>query len=93
MNKNFTLTKFILIAIIAVLSFQSCSNDDDSNTPPLGDDEIVVISDATLREIVLTTLGLNSPAALTKQKIKELTELNLSGTDVVTLEGLEIKVS
>jgi len=80
----------LLVALIALVGFQSCSSDDDagSNTP-IVEDEIVVIVDATLESIILENLGLSSASDLTKEKIEQLQAVDLNGTGVTTLEGIE----
>ena len=49
----------------------------------------VVEIDAELREIIMEELNINNPSNITKGRMMELTELNLSNSVVASLKGLE----
>lgn len=66
--------------------FSNC-DEDPGNGGETGGESF--IEDEALLDIILSTMNLNSAAELTEEKILELTELNISGTEVVTLAGLE----
>jgi len=63
--------------------FNNCDND----APITGDHEF--IEDEELLGFILSTLSMSSPSELTEETIKNLTSLNISGSTVASLTGLE----
>jgi hypothetical protein len=95
MMKKSTLLEKLARSIFAIslvlFAFTACSDDEDV-TPPVApdpDDEVIAIADAELLEILLEELNLNNAASLTKGRMMQLTELNLSNSVVTSLNGLE----
>ena len=63
--------------------FNNCDGDD----PVTGDHEF--IEDEALLTAILNTLGLENYQDLTEESIQALTELNITGSEVTSLAGLE----
>ncbi|GHB26338.1 hypothetical protein GCM10008106_03730 [Mongoliitalea lutea] len=81
-------TKLIAAFAVLLFAFTACNDDEDPQvTDP--NDELVTISDGELLEIILEELNLRNASDLTKGRILELTELNLSNSVVASFQGLE----
>ncbi|EKB51216.1 internalin [Cecembia lonarensis] len=94
MMKHFTfmekLTKSFLTLGLVLFVFTACQDDDDP-TPPVTDpaDEVIAIEDSELLEIIMEELNINNPENLTKGRMMQLTELNISNSVVSSFSGLE----
>lgn len=80
--KNYHLTLTILALLISGL-FTACDKDDDDMP------QIVEFSDQLLEAQVKTNLGLTTSEDVTTENILDLDTLNISGTDIANLVGLE----
>ncbi|MCH7410222.1 leucine-rich repeat domain-containing protein [Belliella sp. DSM 111904] len=79
---------FLMALAVLGFTFTSCS--DDENDPAVDPvDEVVVIEDSELLEIILDELNIQSAGALTKARMMELTELNVSNAVLSTFSGIE----
>lgn len=67
--------------------FNNCDGED----PVTGDHEF--IEDETLLFIILNTLQMESYEELTEESIKDLTELDVTGSEVVSIAGLDMAVN
>lgn len=77
-----------LLAFSMVLSvFTSCNNEEDIVLDPNA--EVVEIEDSELMEILMEEFNINNAANLTKGRMMELRELNISNSMVTSLNGLE----
>lgn len=84
------LAKSFLVFCMVIFVFTSCKDDDDITPEPNDPNaEVVIIEDSELKEILMDELNINNAANLTKGKMMELTELNLSNSVVTSLKGLE----
>lgn len=88
-----TLGKFTLLLLMAILVFNACSKDDDDTTMVMDDDDepienAVDFADANLELAVANALGKNS-GPVSEDEILELVELNISGSSITDLKGLE----
>jgi hypothetical protein len=63
--------------------FNNCDNQG------AGDGEHAFIDDQQLLAAILSALGKQNPSDLTEESIKDLKELNISGTGITALKGLE----
>lgn len=84
------LAKSILAFSMVLFILTSCKDDEDIILEP--DDpnaKVVEIGDAELREILMEETNSNNPSNLTKGRMMELKELNISNTIVASLKGLE----
>jgi hypothetical protein len=95
MMKNCTflkdLAQALLIFSLLLSVIVSCQDETDPLPDPDPDPstEIVEIEDAELLEIIMEELNITNPSNLTKGKMMELAELNLSNSVVASLKGLE----
>lgn len=69
--------------------FVACQDDTDPIPDPDPNAEVVEIEDEELREIIMEELNITNPSNLTKGRMMELTELNLSNSVVASLKGLD----
>lgn len=91
-----SLNKTYFVLATAMLFFVACSSDDDHTTveDPGGNDPVIVeIPDDELREIVMETLNVANPSAITTTSMAGITELNLSNSIVADLTGIEAAVN
>lgn len=91
--KNATLLKnlaqsFLMLSLLLIV-FASCKDDMDPLPDPDPNTKVVEIEDKELREIIMEELNISNPSNLTKGKMMELTELNLSNSIVASLKGIE----
>jgi hypothetical protein len=80
-----------LMLSLSLFVFTACQDDVDPLPEPDPDPslEVVEIEDAELLEILLEELNISNPSGLTKGRMMELTELNISNSIVTSLSGLE----
>lgn len=84
------LAKSFLAFCMVIFVFTSCKDDDDIAPEPNDPNaEVVTIQDSELREILMDELNINNVANLTKGRMMELKELNISNSVVASLKGLE----
>lgn len=67
--------------------FNNCGEDGP------GDGEHAFIEDQELLAAILSSLGMQTPSELTEESIKNLKELNISGTGISELKGLEFAIN
>lgn len=81
---------FLMLSLLLFV-FTACQDDVDPLPEPDPDPslEVVEIEDAELLEILLEELNINNPSGLTKGRMMELTDLNISNSIVTSLSGLE----
>jgi hypothetical protein len=79
--------KFLIALVMAFVVFTSCSEDEDPVLDP--NDEVVAIEDAELLEIIMEELNINNAANLTRGRMLDLTELNISNSVVASFKGIE----
>lgn len=95
MMKHFTfmekLMKSFLTLGLVLFVLTACQDEVDPLPDPDPDPnaEVVEIEDAELLEIIMEELNINNPSNLTKGRIMELKELNISNSVVASLSGLE----
>lgn len=90
MMKRITFYKILaksLLAFNILFVFTFCNNEEDIVLDPNA--EVINIEDSELMEIVMEELNINNAANLTKGRMMELTELNISNSMVTSLNGLE----
>ncbi|WP_291785054.1 hypothetical protein [Cecembia sp.] len=95
MMKNTTFLKELaqpfLMLSLGLFLFTACQDEVDPLPDPDPDPsaEVIEIEDSELLEILMEELNISNPSELTKGRILQLTELNISNTIVASLNGLE----
>ena len=95
MMKNTTFLKELaqpfLMLSLGLFLLNACQDDVDPLPDPDPDPsaEVIEIEDSELLEILMEELNISNPSELTKGRILQLTELNISNTIVASLNGLE----
>ncbi len=84
MKKSFN---FLMAFTVSALIFSGCSDDGEPTLDP--NDEVVVIEDAELNEIIMEELNIRNASELTRGRLLDLTELNISNSVVASFKGLE----
>jgi len=91
--KNATFLKDLALSLMMIslflFVFISCQDETDPLPDPDPNTEVVEIEDAELLDIIMEELNINNPSNLTKGKMMELTELNISNSVVASLKGLD----
>jgi len=91
--KNATFLKDLALSLMTIslflFVFISCQDETDPLPDPDPNTEVVEIEDAELLDIIMEELNINNPSNLTKGKMMELTELNISNSVVASLKGLD----
>ncbi len=93
--KNTTFLKELaqpfLMLSLGLFLFTACQDEVDPLPDPDPDPsaEVIEIEDSELLEILMEELNISNPSELTKGRILQLTELNISNTIVASLNGLE----
>jgi hypothetical protein len=83
------LAQSLLMLCLTLFVFASCKDDMDPLPDLDPNTKVVEIEDKELREIIMEELNITNPSSITKGRMMELTELNLSNSVVASLKGLD----